>query len=100
MAEKRDVPIKLPDSILPGVYANQMMVTHTREEFLLDYINLFPPSGVVNARVLAEVAQEIAACHAKPAPNAADPPSHLPLLPRCCDDRMNLPNTAASSSSG
>ena len=52
MAEKRDVPIKLPDSILPGVYANQMMVTHTREEFLLDYINLFPPSGVVNARVI------------------------------------------------
>ncbi len=52
MAEKRDVPIKLPDSILPGVYANQMMVTHTREEFLLDFINLFPPSGVVNARVI------------------------------------------------
>ena len=52
MAEKRDVPIKLPDSVLPGVYANQMMVTHTREEFLLDFINLFPPSGVVNARVI------------------------------------------------
>lgn len=52
MSEKRDVPIKLPDSVLPGVYANQMMVTHTREEFLLDFINLFPPSGVVNARVI------------------------------------------------
>jgi len=52
MADKRDVPIKLPDGVLPGVYANQMMVTHTREEFLLDFINLFPPSGVVNARVI------------------------------------------------
>lgn len=52
MAEKRDVPIKIPDDVLHGVYANQMMVTHTREEFVLDYINLFPPSGVVNARVI------------------------------------------------
>jgi hypothetical protein len=52
MAEKRDVQIKIPDSVLHGVYANQMMVTHTREEFVLDFINLFPPSGVVNARVI------------------------------------------------
>lgn len=52
MADKRDVSIKIPDSVLHGVYANQMMVTHTREEFVLDFINLFPPSGVVNARVI------------------------------------------------
>jgi len=52
MADKRDVQIKIPDSVLHGVYANQMMVTHTREEFVLDFINLFPPSGVVNARVI------------------------------------------------
>jgi len=52
MAEKREVSIKMPDEILGGVYANQMMVSHTREEFVLDYINLFPPTGVVNARVI------------------------------------------------
>jgi len=52
MAEKREVPIKMPDDVLPGVYANQMVVSHTREEFLMDFINLFPPSGVVNARVI------------------------------------------------
>ena len=52
MAEKRDLPIKMPDQVLHGVYANQMVVSHTREEFLLDFINLFPPSGVVNARVI------------------------------------------------
>jgi len=52
MADKREVSIKMPDDILGGVYANQMMVSHTREEFVLDFINLFPPTGVVNARVI------------------------------------------------
>lgn len=52
MAEKRDIPIKMPDEVLRAVYANQMVVSHTREEFLLDFINLFPPSGVVTSRVI------------------------------------------------
>jgi hypothetical protein len=29
-----------------------MMVSHTREEFVIDFLNLFPPQGVVNARVI------------------------------------------------
>lgn len=49
---RRQVRIKMPERILPGVYANQMLVSHTREEFLLDFVNLFPPEGVVNARVI------------------------------------------------
>ena len=52
MADQRELPVKIPESLLHGVYANQMVVSHTREEFLLDYINLFPPSGVLNARVI------------------------------------------------
>ena len=52
MSKQRQVSIKIPDDKIGGVYANQMMVTHTREEFVLDFINLFPPSGVVNARVI------------------------------------------------
>jgi hypothetical protein len=52
MANEREIPIKMPERVLPGVYANQMVVSHTREEFLLDYINVFPPEGVVNARVI------------------------------------------------
>ena len=46
------IPIKFPERILPGVYANQMVVSHTREEFLIDFLNVFPPEGVVNARVI------------------------------------------------
>ncbi len=52
MADKRQMPVKIPDSVLPGVYSNQMVVRHTRDEFLLDFIGLFPPQGVVNARVI------------------------------------------------
>ena len=52
MAEQRKLSVKMPESVLPGVYANQMLVSHTREEFLIDFINLFPPAGVVNARVI------------------------------------------------
>lgn len=37
------------------------------------------------------VAQAIQACHSKPDPNAANPPSHLPLPPRCYDDRLKQP---------
>ena len=50
--KKRELSVKMPESVLPGVYANQMVVQHTREEFVLDFVNLFPPGGVVNARVI------------------------------------------------
>ena len=50
--DKRELPVKLPDDVLPGVYSNQMLIRHTREEFLLDFMNLFPPQGVVTARVI------------------------------------------------
>ena len=47
-----EIKIKISDDTLQGVYANQMMVSHTREEFVLDWVNLFPPEGIVNARVI------------------------------------------------
>ncbi|HEX5042634.1 MAG TPA: DUF3467 domain-containing protein [Candidatus Polarisedimenticolaceae bacterium] len=52
MANQGKLPIQMPDDVLPGKYANQMMVAHTREEFVLDFINLFPPGGVVTSRVI------------------------------------------------
>lgn len=52
MANERDIHIKISDEILRGVYANQMVVRHSREEFVIDFINVCPPEGVVNARVI------------------------------------------------
>ena len=52
MADEREIHIKIPEEILRGVYANQMVVRHSREEFVIDFINVCPPEGIVNARVI------------------------------------------------
>lgn len=52
VADERQIPIKIPEHILRAVYANQMVVRHTREEFVLDFLNFFPPEAIVNARVI------------------------------------------------
>lgn len=44
--------IKISDQELQGRYSNLLRITHTREEFFLDFINLLPPQGVVTARVV------------------------------------------------
>ncbi len=50
--KKVGMKIKFTDDVLRGVYANNMFIAHTREEFILDFINVFPPQGIVNARVI------------------------------------------------
>jgi hypothetical protein len=44
--------IKIGDEELKGRYSNLLRVTHTQEEFILDFVNLVPPQGVVTARVV------------------------------------------------
>ena len=46
------VEIKISDQELQGRYSNLLRITHTREEFFLDFIQLAPPQGVVTARVV------------------------------------------------
>ena len=47
------VEIKLAECLAGGVYANNMVVTHTREEFVLDFLAVFrPKTGVVASRVV------------------------------------------------
>ncbi|OIQ01329.1 MAG: hypothetical protein AUK35_00130 [Zetaproteobacteria bacterium CG2_30_46_52] len=56
MAESKqniqELQINMPQEVQRGVYANQMLVAHTQEEFVLDFILATPPAGVVNARIL------------------------------------------------
>ena len=51
--EPQGVSIKIADEELKGRYSNLLRITHTREEFILDFINLVPPQGIVTARVVA-----------------------------------------------
>jgi len=50
--KSQQIQIKFPDDILKGVYANFMNVITTREEFVLDFANVFPPAGIMTARVI------------------------------------------------
>jgi len=48
----QEIQIQIPPEIQGGVYANNMVVVHTQEEFVLDFIMATPPVGTVNARVV------------------------------------------------
>lgn len=50
--EKRELNIKIDDEELKGRYSNLVRISHTREEFILDFINMVPPQGAVTARVI------------------------------------------------
>ena len=46
------IEIKIDDEELKGRYSNLLRITHTREEFILDFIQVVPPQGVVTSRVV------------------------------------------------
>jgi len=48
----QELQVQIPPDVQRGVYANQLLVVHNREEFILDFILATPPAGVVNSRVL------------------------------------------------
>ena len=48
----QQIQIKATDDKLKGEYANAANIFHTREEFVLDFINIFPPTGTLNARII------------------------------------------------
>lgn len=50
--ETHELKIKVSDEVLKGSYANTMLVSHTTEEFVLDFILSLPPQAVCNARVV------------------------------------------------
>ena len=44
--------VKVGDEELKGRYSNLLRVTHTREEFILDFINAVPPQAIVTSRLV------------------------------------------------
>ncbi len=49
---KKEVKVSFPESLRGGVYSNNMVITHTKEEFILDFMMITPPVGSVTARVV------------------------------------------------
>jgi hypothetical protein len=54
MNQQQQIQIKIDDTTMKGVYANMMSVSHTKEEFLLDFLNIYPAqgAGIATARVI------------------------------------------------
>ena len=48
----KEIKVSFPEKMQGGVYANNMVVSHTKEEFILDFIMAAPPAGAVTARVI------------------------------------------------
>ena len=49
---KKELKVTFPESMRGGAYANNMFISHTREEFILDFMMITPPAGSVTARVI------------------------------------------------
>ena len=50
--QNNQLQIKVDDKTLQGLYANAMQVQHSKEEFVLDFMNVFPPAGTLQARLI------------------------------------------------
>jgi hypothetical protein len=49
---KQEIKVSFPQELQGGRYANNMNVTHSKEEFIMDYMMVVPPAGAVTARVI------------------------------------------------
>ncbi len=52
MNQPQQLQLKADDATLRGAYANMMQVQHTKEEFVLDFMNILPPQGLLVSRVV------------------------------------------------
>jgi hypothetical protein len=50
--EPKEIKVNFPPELQGGVYSNNMVVTHAKEEFILDFLMVAPPAGAVTARVI------------------------------------------------
>lgn len=50
--QQKQIQIKAQDQDLKGSYSNSMQITHTQDEFVLDYFLVLPPQGTLASRVI------------------------------------------------
>jgi hypothetical protein len=52
MSNGKEIRVEMRKELAGGVYANSLRISHTPEEFILDFIMIAPPAGDVTARVI------------------------------------------------
>jgi hypothetical protein len=50
--QPQQMQIKAQDEVLKGAYANVVQISHTKEEVVLDFMNILPPQGQLVSRVI------------------------------------------------
>jgi hypothetical protein len=51
-AEQKGIQVFFPEHLKGGVYCNNMIVSHTKEEFIMDFMMIAPASAILTARVI------------------------------------------------
>jgi len=51
-AKGPQIQVSFPEHLKGGAYCNNMIVSHTKEEFIMDFMVIAAPTGAVTARVI------------------------------------------------
>jgi hypothetical protein len=49
---QQQIQVTFPPNVLSGAYSNNVVISHTREEFLMDFMMVSPPQGMVVSRII------------------------------------------------
>lgn len=49
---QQGINVYFPNELKGGAYSNNMIVSHTKEEFIMDFMMVAPPEGAVTARII------------------------------------------------
>lgn len=55
--QQKELKIHASPDMARGAYANNLLVQHNKNEFILDFIMLVPPTGALASRVITSPAQ-------------------------------------------
>lgn len=50
--KKKEIKLKINDTELKGHYSNQIAIMHSKNDFVIDFITMFPPEAIVNSRII------------------------------------------------
>ena len=50
--QKKELKVRIPEDVQAGRYANNAIIAHTKEEFVIDFMMAAPPNGTVVSRII------------------------------------------------
>lgn len=56
MAQEQNIQVEADNTTLKGVYSNNALISHTKEEFVLDFMLVHPPKGLLVSRTMTSPA--------------------------------------------